>query len=47
MVILMVGVIFTEPDVDVDVDVDADADADAEMILRWEIRLLFDLLKKS
>ncbi len=40
MVILMAGVIFTEPDVNVD------ADTDAEMMLNWEIRLLSSLLKK-
>ena len=40
MVILMAGVIFTEP------DVDADADADAEVMLSWEIRLFSGLLKK-
>ena len=45
MVILMAGVIFTEPDVDVDID--ADADAYAEMMFSWEIRLLSALLKKS
>ena len=44
MVILMAGVIFTEPDVDVDAY--ADADADAEVMLSWEIRLLCALLKK-
>ena len=41
MVIMMVGIIFTEPDVDVD------ADADAEVMLSWEIRLLCVPLKKS
>ena len=48
MVILMAGFIFTEPDVDVDAyaDADADADADAEVMLIWEIWLLFGLLKK-
>ena len=30
MVIMMVGVIFIEPDVDVDADADANADADAD-----------------
>ena len=40
MMILMAGVIFTEPDVDVDVD------ADAEVMFSWEIRLLCALLKK-
>ena len=40
MVIMMVGVIFTEPEVSVD------ADADAELMLRWQIRLLCGLLKK-
>ena len=44
MVILMAGVIFTEPDVDVDAY--ADADVDAEVMLSWEIRLLCALLKK-
>ena len=44
MVILMAGVIFTEPDVDVDVD--ADAYAYAEVMFSWEIRLLCSLLKK-
>ena len=44
MVILMAGVIFTEPDVDVDAD--GDVDVDDEVMLSWEIRLLFGLLKK-
>ena len=45
MVILMAGVIFTEPDVDVDTY--TDSDVDAEVMLSWEIRLLCALLKKS
>ena len=40
MVVLMAGVILTEPEVSVDVD------ADAELMLSWEIRLLCGLLKK-
>ena len=40
--VLMAGVIFTEPEVSVDVD----ADADAELMLSWEVRLLCGLLKK-
>ena len=39
--ILMAGVIFTDPDVDID------ADADADVMLSWEIRLLFGLIIKS
>ena len=45
MLIMMAGVIFTEPDVDVDAD--ADVDDDAEAMLSWKIRLLLGLLKKS
>ncbi len=40
MVIMIVKVIFAEPDVDVDVD------ANAEVMLSWEIRLLCARLKK-
>ena len=40
MVIIMVGVIFTEP------EVEFDADADVEVMLSWEIRLIYGLLKK-
>ena len=44
MVMLMAGVILTEPEIIVDVN--DDADVVVELMLSWELRLLCGLLKK-